>query len=477
MFPQHNVFQNSPILGNALVRPIQIQYVEQTPICISLQGLSNERKRASGLGERDRILKFHYLWSANPSHHAFGFKIETRDGESDLFSLTLQRSGVVFSTGAGSLDDQLRGCTNRLVYQIALHAWSVMQQQFGISPDRLRGNLTRAVRRAHAMCIICGNDLATGDLMYRSTTCSPSCSVAFRRSPLEVRVPELHMIEQSPIFIHLWNAVALAIITGNAISMRPPFTIEAFDRAYQVFFGFLGHLAQASLMTDANAKAMFLRGLQAMKNDRSAERMLAWSSTHYRGCLVVSSALNLGNGVDFFLFTGNCDTEWAFAKHFERAQGRSSIVFHGTTAGRLYPILCDGLQYDASLIQTGRARGDGVYATNDSIAAMHYAHKFIRPRWMPSMIIPSDQQVLLVCELVYPQSHLKAWRDTVSGRLCDIYVVKDPSQIILRAVITKQAASPWPMINVSVLSDVIRTSRKYLPPPPPEYQISTSLVM
>lgn len=348
MFPQHNVFQNSPILGNALVRPIQIQYVEQTPICISLQGLSNERKRASGLGERDRILKFHYLWSANPSHHAFGFKIETRDGESDLFSLTLQRSGVVFSTGAGSLDDQLRGCTNRLVYQIALHAWSVMQQQFGISPDRLRGNLTRAVRRAHAMCIICGNDLATGDLMYRSTTCSPSCSVAFRRSPLEVRVPELHMIEQSPIFTHLWNAVALAIITGNAISMRPPFTIEAFDRAYQVFFGFLGHLAQASLMTDANAKAMFLRGLQAMKNDRSAERMLAWSSTHYRGCLVVSSALNLGNGVDFFLFTGNCDTEWAFAKHFERAQGRSSIVFHGTTADRLYPILCDGLQYDAS---------------------------------------------------------------------------------------------------------------------------------
>jgi hypothetical protein len=135
--------------------------------------------------------------------------------------------------------------------------------------------------------------------------------------------------------------------------------------------------------------------------DSRIELIVAWSLSSYRGCVV---ATEIGPKVCMFYVNGIPERENRFAEKAEPTGGKSSIVYHGTTCDRLYPILQKGLQTQyAKMMLHGAAHGHDIYTTpNIQIARSH--SRTVSPT--PQVAQLGREQgaypvkILLICELV-----------------------------------------------------------------------------
>jgi hypothetical protein len=331
------------------------------------------------------------------------------------------------------LDQQLAAIKNRFMYQIARSAWFILRKFSDLSAQR---QIQELIRNAHHMCIICGTDLGTEDLLYRSTTCGPQCSIRFRGTALEVRVPELHrLLSRQGEVLMVFQAALLAAFCLHE-SLSAPMSLQALTTAFTNLIEMLPLVGDTAL------------AVALIKNSPLLELAVAWSSTHYRGCLIQTDVLGDHPDYSLFLFNGRPKLELAYGENSLKGNKQSLLVFHGTTMDRLYPIMSDGLKFDSHLEQNARLYGQGIYVTNDSNVAMTYARNIIRDPRAPSTQYRIGWRVLLVCELLQPDSFYKP--SSLCSPPSKVYVVDKPDMLILRGVIAFKVGQV-PTIDIDVV--------------------------
>lgn len=428
--------------------------------CLHNLPASRERRLALGLEESEEVLHCDIRTpNSNGLNETTTLSIWTTS-KSSASSITRDVIKIAFEVSAwraGRNRSWRSSSRTRLLYQIidAIVAAYVD----GIDADHIKSAIHDTITNAHHRCISCGKDLGTKNLLYRSTTCSAECSVKFRHSALEVRAPGL---ENYNIYYGIGDALRVlwvaAMIAVRSKHMSPPpfMTVEDVCHALKIA---LQLFRIPKTMSPDEKHFTFNKAIRALKRDPKTERFVAWSSTHYRGCLIPSR--DFPNRSWLYAYNANPAIEKAYARNWDTCGKRSSIVFHGTTVDRLYPIMCDGFRDDHNLVQNGRRYGSGVYVTDSQDVALDYARTLPHPSWMNrhvdvALCVPFHMQVLLVCELLDGKRFLKDVWKNISGTGSRIYVVNEPNMLILRAVLIGTEGKGMPALSGGTLQRAIR---------------------
>lgn len=115
--------------------------------------------------------------------------------------------------------------------------------------------------------------------------------------------------------------------------------------------------------------------------DEDTDLLVSWVFTAYRGCVVdwrdypSSIFPHLDDG-DVYLVNSKHETETAFLENKRIKGGHTSVVFHGTSLDRLYPILWEGLQVVSQTSELSATKvaeyGEGIYTAKSSSVASVY---------------------------------------------------------------------------------------------------------
>jgi Poly(ADP-ribose) polymerase catalytic domain len=314
---------------------------------------------------------------------------------------------------------------NRLIYQLNGIVWRNLRQTAVISdPSLIQNVMTSEIARVSQNCIVCGK--STSSYLIRSTPCSKLCSIYFRQSQLLVRFPEIRYdrVTVAHIFAALMAAAQcdhLSLLGNIPMSLPKPIIITIVNQISEM-------MKQQPLDVILANSASVCGGLV----DPQAELLVAWGLSSYRGCAVAIPDENVYAKASVFFVYGTPERENQFAERLAPTGGHSSIVYHGTTLDRLYPILQNGLQTQLrpEMMQHGAAYGNGVYTTPNINIAPSYSRN--GPPTPPIAQLGWEQhaypvKVLLICELV----DMERWKTSHP----EILVITDSSNLIVRLVI------------------------------------------
>jgi hypothetical protein len=264
-------------------------------------------------------------------------------------------------------------------------------------------------------CIVCGK--MDGVILRNQTVClAPKCRKLFSQSNFGIR---LFDIQQDPLSVELLLTTALEAAASGMLELLPgcPFKNPA------TILTLLGQIPSMASFAAIENVQEYVSALGP-----EIEKLLIWVCTGYRGCLTSAPELMKVPGMppgthQFVLANATPEHESTFASHVSQIAPRTPrIVFHGTSADRLFAILHQGLQIlTGTRLQRGDADwGPGIYVTDGPMAALAYACPAISTTWKSSHFLGS--RILLGCELAGPTEKGSA------------IVVRNPAMLMVRYV-------------------------------------------
>ena len=167
---------------------------------------------------------------------------------------------------------------------------------------------------------------------------------------------------------------------------------------------------------------------------------LAWACTKYGGFLATASGqLRIpvfASDHQYLLANSSAALEKAFAEEYRKAQSKSTVLFHGTSLDRLYPILSEGLRIcsGTSLQRHGALHGDGIYMAEEPETSWGYsrdAPSISGLKWTNLKAM----RVLLGCE----------YAGVSTARYQGIHVVSDPKKLIVRYIFLMPPNTKMPL--------------------------------
>lgn len=322
----------------------------------------------------------------------------------------------------GSIPDTnfCHGRPCRVTYQLNRVLWRHLRTGF-VSLDATYKLLARAIENLANCCIVCGNSL--GAHMWRSTTCQKACSLAVRRSSLDVRLVDCSF---DPAVVDLLLNIAHCAADAHDFDLLPgcPLNAGSLPQILQSLPAVSG-LQQAGNIT-ASIKRL----------GRQAESLLSWLCTSYRGFLASAAGglkiPSMAHVHQFVLANASPEIEKAFAVHITRFNPTTRVVFHGTSVDRLYLILRNGLKPGTGRwMRHGAVHGPGVYLADEPATALSFASAS-RSTWARSN--------LDTCKIVLGVELAGSKAPVAPG----IHVATDPTTVMVRYVFmfTRNAVAP-----------------------------------
>lgn len=290
-------------------------------------------------------------------------------------------------------------------------------------------------------CIACGK--STSHYLIRSTLCSGQCSIFFRKSDILARYPEIQH-DPAAVYFILYALRAAAECDHLSLLGKVPTTLSA-----KLIASIITQIYELPQPLD-----VILRNIASGHSnlDSRAELVVAWGLSSYRGCVV---AAEVGAKVCKFYVNETPERENQFARRLEPTGGKSSIVYHGTTLDRLYPILQNGLQTQyAKMMQHGAAHGHGVYVTPNIQIALNYSRSG-SPASQSAQLSWEQRaypvKMLLICELV----SMEKWGTSNP----EILVVTDSSYLIIRAAIYGRSEVDFGNFDIKDIRRLMRLAK------------------
>jgi hypothetical protein len=313
------------------------------------------------------------------------------------------------------------GRVSRIIYQLNRALWRHLKAGF-VSLDATYKLLAAAIENLANCCIVCGSSL--GARMWRSTTCQSACSLALRRSGLEVRLADYYV---DPTVVDLLLNIVNCASDCHDFDLLPGCPVNTEASLPQT----LRNLPAVSTLQQSSNLTASIRQL-----GRQAESLLSWLCTSYRGFLAsATGGLKIPSmaGVHQFVLANTApEFEKAFAVHINRSSPTTRVVFHGTSLDRLYLILCQGLKPGTGKWQRyGAAYGHGIYLADEPATALGFA-RASQTTWARSNL--DTCKIVLGVELAGSKPPIKP----------GIHVATDPSTVVVRYVFmfTRSAVAP-----------------------------------
>ena len=308
----------------------------------------------------------------------------------------------------------------RVTYQLNRVLWRHLKTGF-VSLDATYKSLAAAIENLANCCIVCGNSL--GARMWRSTTCQTACSIAVRKSSLEVRLADYSF---DPIVVDLLLNIVHCAADCRDVDLLPGCPLNA------------GSLPQILQSLPAVSKLQQSGNITASIRQlgKQAESLLSWLCTSYRGFLASATGglkiPSMAHVHQFVLANAAPELEKAFEAHITRSNPTTRVVFHGTSVGRLYLILRNGLQPgNGKWVSNGAAYGPGIYLADEPATALNFA-KASPSTWARSSL--DTCKIVLGVELAGGKPPITP----------GIHVATDPSTVVVRYVFmfTRGAVAP-----------------------------------
>lgn len=290
----------------------------------------------------------------------------------------------------------------------------------GPSIPTIHTTVTNLTSSAPDYCFVCRRDL--GLRLWKPATCSKNCSVALRRVPLEIRLHHL-LVDPKAIDL-LLTAICATVAEGPSADFLPGCPVQFSD-----LLGVINSLPDLSTLQTASDLRQAIVGNDKLGIDR--ERLLSWLCLRFRGFILSAPSHfkvpSLGLNTHHFVMVDSClDRELAFRAHLNLSPATSpasTIVFHGTHASRLFPILCNGLAIGGNGVPriNGAAYGSGVYCGHEMSPSWGFSGSTSQS-WSHSQL--GNLRVMLGCELA------PATPPTHGG----VHVITDETRLLVRYV-------------------------------------------
>jgi hypothetical protein len=240
-------------------------------------------------------------------------------------------------------------------------------------------------------CLHCLNKIS--ERLWKPSSCSKSCSIKLRKSPLQIR---LHNLFVDPLALDLLLSSLYCAAADNTFALLPGCPIADKTQVRAVIDSFL------PLSTYANSPDIRAALTGTDNYGRAREVLLSWICLKYRGFIMTAPSRfhipSMPNTKQFVVFNSSREKETAFNSAAISQKSVGGPVFHGTMPSRLFPILCDGLKVmsNTPYMLHGAASGAGIYLADEQNLSMSYAGNFGQ-LWANSQL--SNMSVMLGCEL------------------------------------------------------------------------------
>ncbi|KAF2737632.1 hypothetical protein EJ04DRAFT_574375 [Polyplosphaeria fusca] len=290
-----------------------------------------------------------------------------------------------------------------------------------IDISMIHDTVNKLITLSSSVCLICRGDMSVR--LWKPAVCSKACSVALRTAPLEIRLHNL-LIDSKAIDL-LLTSIYATVSESLSTTLLPgcPIPIPSLHAV-------IDSLPDLSRLQTTDDLRSALRGTDSLAKDREA--LLSWLCLRFRGLILSAPSSfkipSLGLNTHQFLVVDSCpEREKAFRRHLvpslSPSSAPSTVVFHGTRASRLFPILCQGLVVasNSALSINGAAYGAGVYCGHDMSPSWGFSGSTAQS-WRNSSL--GNLRVMLGCELA------PASGPTHGG----VHVVTDESRLLVRYV-------------------------------------------
>jgi hypothetical protein len=257
------------------------------------------------------------------------------------------------------------GRANRTSYQLARKLTRHLHMGFKSLED-IHTVVTAALNDLPQCCIVCG--IAHNVPLRRSAVCSlPGCSTLFFRASLEVRLAE---IQNDPQVVDLLLTMVHHAASTGDINLLPgcPFPDTTSVLALLKTMPAIATLSKANDLT----RALKLLGLPT-------EKLLSWVCLSYRGFLTSATGTlrvpGMPAGTHQFLLA-NAAPEIETAHAGQLAGLPTRVLWHGTSLGRLFSIINQGLRVmsGTTLQAHGASSGHGVYTADEPSTSWAYSN-------------------------------------------------------------------------------------------------------
>jgi hypothetical protein len=301
------------------------------------------------------------------------------------------------------------------------HVFRILRRQLqkGFSSiEDLHTEVSTALKHIGKFCYACGSAFDAN--IYRSTLCSKSACQSFKIEH-NLLISNFNPETYDLLLFGLTNCYIM-----NRLDLVP-------KRLYSTHTDLTAALANLPRLSHAKAYSspqMFLKSLILKE-----KALLTCLSTLPSFIVPATGALkipSMPNIKQFVVASSSPSIESARLAHFA-IQPISQVVFHGTSADRLLPILQEGLKVcsGTSLQRTGASLGSGVYCSTEPSTALSYSTA--GTGWPKSEY--GGMRVLLGCELA----------GTHKIASTNIYVLSDPTVITVRYVFLFPAGAAAPV--------------------------------
>ena len=369
-----------------------------------------------------------------------------------------------------------RGVTKRGEYQISRILHRSLRK--GLKPlGEIYAFIALCIDHLVEYCVVCG--CVHGACLTRPAVCSSAiCADTFSRVSSRIVLEDIW--HDPPVVILLLTALYATASTGNdSILLGSPFSDTAsalkvlaslpntdnIREALEIQMGetpaesvsagspqaqsaglpaviwsFAGLLASASVSWMGSTGVSSPVDAGSSHFQTTIKPALAWACTKYGGFLATASGqLRIpvfASDHQYLLANSTAALEKAFADEYRKAQSKSTVLFHGTSLDRLYPILSEGLRIcsGTSLQRHGALHGDGIYMAEEPETSWGYsrdAPSISGLKWTNL----KEMNVLLGCE----------YAGVSTAKYQRIHVVSDPKKLIVRYIFLMPPNAKMPL--------------------------------
>ena len=366
-----------------------------------------------------------------------------------------------------------RGLTNRGEFQLSRILYRNLRKGF-TSVAETYTELASEIDHLMDHCVVCGLD--HGVPILRSSICeSPNCAEIYLRASYRILLADVW--HDAPVMNLLLTAVYASASASDADLLNNLPTsdrasalqmlsdlpgVSSIQKSLETFLG--GTPAES--VSEENTQSppapppSLISGFLALASEYIASGTgktslidasspyflstvlptLAWACTNYGGYLATASGQlrvpMFPEDHQFLVANSSPALEKAFSVQFKTAQSTSSVLFHGTSLDRLYPILSQGLRVcsGTSLQRHGAAHGSGIYMAEEPSTSWGYARNAPSVSALKWSSI-KDMHVLLGCELA----------GASTAGYPGIHVISDASRLIVRYVFLMPPSAQMPL--------------------------------
>lgn len=286
------------------------------------------------------------------------------------------------------------------------------------SIEDLYKEVSTALKNIGKLCYACGSVFDVN--IYRSTFCSEAACQSFQIDPALL----LSNFNTETYDLLLFGINNCSIMKRLDLIPNNPMLIPTDLTAV------LANLPKLTNIIGGSDPQIFFNNLQLKER-----KLISYLSTLPSFICPATGALKIPSMPkikQFVVASSSPPIESARIKHFA-VQTVSQVVFHGTSADRLFPILQEGLKVcsGTSLQRIGASLGSGVYCSTEPSTALSYATA--GSGWAHSAY--GGMKVLLGCELAGTHKFASS----------NIYVLPDPTVITVRYVFLFPAGATAPI--------------------------------